>query len=120
MIWPLLVGTTIFFLASPSIYASIGLISNLWFADDERGKSTAVGGLMAPLGSVIGFIVCGAVAAGLDPDNPDPAECMAKYKTMIWIQNIVYTVFCLAFILLVREKPKTPPSALSMTYEKLD
>ena len=72
---------------------------------------------MAPLGSVIGFVVCGAVAAGLDPDNPDPVECMKRYETMLWIQNFVYTVTGLAFIFLVREKPKTPPSALSMTYD---
>ena len=60
--WLVALGTIIFFIANPLVLGSISVISNLWFSDDERAKATAIAGLMAPLGSLIGLALTGVFA----------------------------------------------------------
>ena len=117
MFWPMLIGSFIFFLASPFVLNAISIIGNLWFADDERARSTAISGLMAPLGSLVGFATCGVIATGVDSD--DPVDCLERLRKMVWWQNGFFTVFCILFIICAREKPKTPPSKIAMTFRQL-
>ena len=65
----MLVGTFIYFTASPLILNALSVISNLWFADDERAQATAIAGLMAPLGSLFGLGLTGFIAAGMDTED---------------------------------------------------
>ena len=81
--WILTLGTFIFFLANPFVLNSISIISNMWFAEDELARSTAISGLMAPLGSLLGLAVAGVFSSGVDKD--DPVDCFNRLK------NIVYT-----------------------------
>lgn len=67
--WLVALGMLIFFVASPMILNSISLISNLWFADAERARATAISGLMPSLGSIIGLGMTGVIAAGVDEDS---------------------------------------------------
>ena len=55
----------------------------MWFAEDELARSTAISGLMAPLGSLLGLAVAGVFSSGVDKD--DPVDCFNRLK------NIVYT-----------------------------
>ena len=72
---------------------------------------------MAPLGSLIGFAACGVFA--LNVDTEDPIDCMDRLKEMVWWQNGIFSVLCILYILLAREKPKSPPSQLALTFKQL-
>ena len=41
----------------------------MWFSDEERGRATAIAGLMAPLGALLGLAMTGAIAAGVDLES---------------------------------------------------
>lgn len=45
---------------------AMSVVANMWFADNERAKATAISGLMGPLGALLGLGLAGAVAAGMD------------------------------------------------------
>ena len=64
--WILEVGTAIFFLSNPIVLNSISLVSNMWFGEQERARATAIAGLMAPVGSLMGLSLSGALTAGVD------------------------------------------------------
>ena len=115
--WILALGTFIFFLANPFILNSISIISNLWFGADELARSTAISGLMAPLGALLGLGVAGIFSAGVQID--DPVDCMQRLKKIVYTQNGIYTVTCILCIIFMREKPEHPPSKLSLTFRKL-
>ena len=70
-------GSFIFFSANPLVLNSISLIGNLWFSDDERAKATAIAGLMAPVGALIGLAMTGVFASGID--STDPEICMERF-----------------------------------------
>ena len=115
--WFLFVGTFIFFIANPLILNSISVIANLWFADDERARCTAICGLMAPLGSLLGLAMTGVIAAGVNSDSQ--SDCLSRFEEIIYIQNGITTVFCVLLFLLFREKPAHPPSKLALTFRLL-
>lgn len=96
---------------------SIGLVSNLWFGDHERARATAIMGLMAPVGSLLGLGLTGVIAAGVD--SSDPQDCNKRLQTIIYCQNIWITLTCILFIFLFREKPEMPPSKLALMFRKL-
>ena len=76
-------GTFIFFAANPLVLNSISLIGNLWFSDDERAKATAIAGLMAPMGALVGLAMTGALASGID--STDPEICMNRFKLIVFV-----------------------------------
>ena len=78
----MLLGTFVNFLASPFVINAISIIANIWVADEERGRSTAISGLMSPVGSLVGFAASGIFATGVDSD--DPIDCFNRLKTMLW------------------------------------
>jgi MFS family permease len=115
--WPMFLGTFIFFTAVPFILNSMSIVSNMWFPDNERARATAISGLMAPLGSLVGLGMTGAIAAGMDVD--DKEQCMNRLQQIVYSQNIIFTVLIFIFFLLFREKPTTPPSKLALTFRLL-
>ena len=82
--WIEALGMLIFFVASPMILNSISLIANLWFADNERARATAISGLMPSLGSIIGLGMTGVIAAGVDEDSSADL-CMEKFNVIIYV-----------------------------------
>jgi len=69
---------------------------------------------MAPMGSLIGLAITGFIASGIDAKDQD--ACMKAMKTIVYIQNIVFTLICVPFLILFKEKPKTPPSKLALIF----
>ena len=61
----------------------ISLIANLWFGDHERNRAAAIIGLMAPVGSLIGLGLAGALAAGVD--SADPIDCMDRLELIVYV-----------------------------------
>ena len=112
--WPLALGSFVFFLATPFILNSISVISNLWFADNERAKATAISGLMAPVGSLLGLAMTGVLASGVDKE--DSKDCYDRFVKIVYVQNVVFTVLGVLFLILFRDKPEKPPSKLSLTF----
>ena len=72
--WLVAFGSVIFALANSLIMNSISTIANLWFADDERARATAIAGLMVPMGTLLGLGLAGAISTTIDPDIK--SECM--------------------------------------------
>lgn len=115
--WLLVMGQFIFFLANPFVLNSITLIANLWFSDKERAQATAISGLMAPLGSLLGFILAGVFAAGVD--STDPVDCMNRLEGIVITQNVIFSCSILALVVFIKEKPMTPPSKLALTFRQI-
>ena len=82
--WLLTTGTFVFFISNPLVLNAITTIANLWFSDDDRAKATAIAGLMAPLGSLLGLGLTGAISTGLE-EHPDQDVCMEKFEIILWI-----------------------------------
>ena len=112
----IILGTFIFFLASPFILNSISIIANMWFAEKERARAMAIAGLMAPLGSLLGLGLTGYIIIGI---NDDPVECMNRLKKIVYYQNIIFTVTVVSLLILMREKPNEPPSKTALTFRVL-
>lgn len=74
--WILMMGTFVFFLPNPLILNMTSKIANLWFAQNEIARATAISGLMAPLGSLLGLALTGVIATGVNVD--DPVDCMNR------------------------------------------
>lgn len=102
---------------NPFILNSISVVSNMWFAENELARSTAISGLMAPLGSLLGLAVAGVFSSGVDTE--DPVDCYNRLKNIVYAQNAFYTVTCVLLLIFFREKPTEPPSKLSLTFKKL-
>ena len=63
-------GTAIIFLANPIVLNSMSQFSNIWFADKERSKATAIAGLMTPFGSFLGLTISAALTVGVELTSP--------------------------------------------------
>jgi len=70
-------------LTNPFVLSVISLIANLWFGDHERNRAAAIIGLMAPVGSLIGLGLAGALAAGVD--SADPIDCMDRLELIVYV-----------------------------------
>ena len=62
----------------------------------------------------MGLIITGVIASGVDSESP--TDCLDRLQQIVLVQNVVFTVLALAFLLLFREKPKTPPSEIAATF----
>lgn len=76
-------GTVIFFAANPLVLNSISVIANMWFADEERARCSAISGLMAPLGSLIGLALTGVLSAGVNTD--DAQDCFKRFRKIVYV-----------------------------------
>lgn len=68
---------------------------------------------MVPLGNLVGLVMTGAIAAGVDSESP--ADCKARLETITYTQNGIVTVITIVFLLFFREKPPYPPSKMALT-----
>jgi hypothetical protein len=62
-----------------------------------------------PIGCIAGFIVPATIISEEDQANVEVG--MQKFCNYLLIQNCVVTIVTIPFIIFVREKPLTPPSA---------
>ena len=115
--WLLWLGTFLFQISNPVVLNAISVVTNLWFAENERAKATSLAGIAVTLGSISGFAITGIVAAGVE--SSDVQDCQERVKNLLMVQNILITFTCTAFFVIFREKPKNPPSKVSLTFRKL-
>lgn len=59
-----------------------------------------------PIGSVLSFVFCGAVMVS----SPDIKE---NTNTLIWIQNVMITIFAGGLFIVIKDKPDQPPSSVA-------
>ena len=69
-------------------------------------------GLSHPLGMLVGLIITGITAAGLDKE--DTVASFNMLRKVTFLQNIIISVFALLTLILFREKPEYPPSKLAL------
>jgi predicted MFS family arabinose efflux permease len=55
--WWIVIGQSIIAIAGPFLISAISIISNLWFADNERATATSLMSLSNPLGSFCSFLI---------------------------------------------------------------
>jgi len=100
-------------IAYPLYNAAISLLCNKWFPDNERTLVTAICGLAMPAGNIFAFTMSGLLFSGLNP-NPDDVEAIKSAEMkLIFIQNCWITLITIPLFLLIREKPKYPPSLIA-------
>jgi len=103
----ILAGYTLISLAYPILLSAVTLICNRWLCDAERTVLTQICGLSIPIGTVLSFVISGFVFA-------DPDTLIAETKTLMVIENIWITFFATLLFIVIRDRPKVPPSAVSM------
>ena len=65
-----------------------------------------------PLGTLLGLVITGTVAVGLD--EKDPVDCINRIEVVTSVQNFIITVFAILTLMLFREKPTYPPSKFAL------
>ena len=103
----ILIGYCVISLSFPILLTSITLVCNTWLADSERAYWIQILGLTVPIGSILSFAIAGVVFAGED------AKYVDCTKKLMWIQNILLSVFCGGLGIFVRSKPELPSSSIS-------
>ena len=63
------------------------------------------------VGSVVGLVISGVLAAGLDKN--DKEACFKVLSQITLVQNILMTVICVLLIIFFRERPKHAPSSVA-------
>lgn len=95
-----LVMTVLLAVAQPFILNAPGLIAGRWFPENERATANGVGLLANYVGIALGLLLSPILlGAGL------------SIKGLLNIYGIVAVVVAVIFVLLVKDKPPTPPCA---------
>lgn len=92
------IATVGFAIAQPFILNSPGLVAGKWFPENERATANSVGLLCSYVGMCIGLLL-----------TPVLLEAGMDIKTMLIVYGALGAVTALLFVLLVKEKPPTPP-----------
>ena len=102
-----LAGYTLISLAYPILLSAVTLLCNRWLCDSERTVITQLCGLSIPIGTVVSFALSGFIYS-------DPDTLIEETKTLVFVQNIWITCFAAFLFIVIRDRPKVPPSAVSM------
>ncbi|KAJ8895300.1 hypothetical protein PR048_000625 [Dryococelus australis] len=101
----LLVGSSqIFILGAPSRVAA------LWFSADQLSTACAIGVFGNQMGAALGFLLTPVIVRSHD----DPAEIGRDLKRMLVATAFFSTLVLVLIILLVKERPKLPPSPMQV------
>eukprot|EP00276_Gloeochaete_wittrockiana_P010279 CAMPEP_0184649642 /NCGR_PEP_ID=MMETSP0308-20130426/7038_1 /TAXON_ID=38269 /ORGANISM="Gloeochaete witrockiana, Strain SAG 46.84" /LENGTH=585 /DNA_ID=CAMNT_0027082521 /DNA_START=98 /DNA_END=1855 /DNA_ORIENTATION=+ len=99
--WALLMGQMIASIAQPIFNSTPTLVAARWFPEKQRMMATGIGGLAILVGYLGAYILSPAVVSSAS-DVP----------TLLLIEALIITACSLALVL-VRERPPTPPSVLA-------
>ena len=100
--------------AQPFLLNAVTAVAVRWFPLKERG--TAAG--LAALAQYIGIILVMAVTPMLVVSSPDLPGYGTGIDRMLKIYGIICAVGAAAALILIREKPPTPPSAEELQHKK--
>jgi len=107
------IGTSVAACGNVCFLNSTSKIATVWFGENQRALATALGSLANPLGSIIGFILPSLFLS--ESDEQDIVVAQAKFGRYLVAQNSLATIAGLFLILIVKEKPPTPPSKAATT-----
>lgn len=93
-----LICTVGFAIAQPFLLNSPGLVAGRWFPENERATANSVPLLCSYVGMCIGLLL-----------TPVLLEAGMSIHTMLLIYGVVGAVTAVLFVVLVKEKPPTPP-----------
>ena len=106
--WVLLSSNSFFVLSAPILLNGLSRMIISWFQVRESNTATAVIGIGATFGGLLGNGIPGIFAAGLDVHDSE-ADLLVLKKT-IYTQNGLITLVSLLFLILFKAKPVSPPS----------
>lgn len=110
--WPVILGNLILSLSGPILLSTVIPTCNKWFGDGERSVAAAILGMPTPLGAIIGLMQAPIFFVGIDSMTTN--EVLTSFQSMVNAQNYYITASWLIFVLLVRDKPSHPPSAVAL------
>jgi len=100
-------GQAIGSIGAPFILNTPQKLSASWYSPDGRAMSTTLLSLAAPIGVGAGMFISTLFVK----DEVTGEEAKSQINHLMWLTAIAGTVMCGLPILLVKEKPPTPPSA---------
>lgn len=100
--------------AQPFILNAVTAVSVRWFPLQERG--TAAG--MAALAQYVGIIIAMGITPLLVVTSPADPNYGQGISAMLLVYGVISAIVALGAIILIREKPKTPPSGESQVHVK--
>lgn len=92
------------------------IIANKWFTDKERGLATALQIVAGPIGSGLSFAMTGTWFK--DHNGDDPEGFLRGLISLILCQFGITVIIVVLFLLVIKEKPDSPPSAVAAVVPK--
>ena len=94
-------------LFQPAILNSPAKIAATWFSEKWRVLVTSICCLSNTIGVMFGYIVHTFV---MEEDTVNPKTFKDDFVSYLIVEAVITIIFCVIFIVFMREKPKNPPS----------
>ena len=94
-------------LFQPAILNSPAKIAATWFSEKWRVLVTSICCLSNTIGVMFGYIVHTFV---MEEDTVNPKAFKDDFVSYLIVEAVITIIFCVIFIVFMREKPKNPPS----------
>ena len=102
----LVIGQLLIAASGPFISAVPPELATIWFGVHERAIATSIGVLMCYVGVAVGFLQPTLMV----PNSNDLQNMKEGIETLLWSQAIFCSATLVGVVLLVKNKPSTPPS----------
>jgi hypothetical protein len=112
--WPVLFGSTWLSFAQPFYLSAVGLFVTKWFPKNETAIATTICGLALPCGNLVAFTMTGLAFSGDNMSTKDYPLVINSLNSLLLQENILVTIVCSAFAILVKSEPNHPPSLAAM------
>ena len=111
--WPVFFGHIIALSGQAFLKNPVSKLATNWFGDKERGFATGLGIMSGPSGIFISKILIMTImqSEDRDPNNQNIAE--EHYETFIIVNTIIVVILTLPALILIRDKPPSPPSIVA-------
>ena len=104
----MLIGQLINAIAAPFIRVIGSTVAQSWFGDKERTLVTTITGTSISFGHLFGFLM---VPMYIDEEQQDFEKAKDDFWHYTLDQSVIFALFALPNLIIVKAKPPTPPSA---------